>query len=118
MAVCINSAALNGIDALIIHIETRITPGVQYFIVRLPDESVKESLIRVESAICCADLNMPRQKIVISGSYEIVLCRNDIKLPSPFCDQEKAFIIQLDAAASMLKMKMRGLLIIQKVKDT
>ncbi|WP_158989201.1 YifB family Mg chelatase-like AAA ATPase [Mucilaginibacter sp. L196] len=66
MAVCINSAALNGIDALIIHIETRITAGVQYFIVGLPDESVKESLIRVESAICSADLNMPRQKIVIS----------------------------------------------------
>jgi len=66
MAVCINSAALNGIDALIIHIETRITPGVQYFIVGLPDESVKESLIRVESAISSADLNMPRQKIVIS----------------------------------------------------
>jgi magnesium chelatase family protein len=66
MAVCINSAALNGIDALIIHIETRITPGVQYFIVGLPDESVKESLIRVESAICSADLNMPRQKIVVS----------------------------------------------------
>jgi len=66
MAVCINSAALNGIDALIIHIEARITPGVQYFVVGLPDESVKESLFRVESAICSAELNMPRQKIVIS----------------------------------------------------
>lgn len=66
MAVCINSAALNGIDALIIHIETRITPGVQYFIVGLPDESVKESLFRVESAITSVNLNMPRQKIVIS----------------------------------------------------
>jgi magnesium chelatase family protein len=66
MAVCINGAALNGIDALIIQIETRITPGVQYFIVGLPDESVKESLIRIESAVCSSDLNMPRQKIVIS----------------------------------------------------
>jgi magnesium chelatase family protein len=66
MAVCINSAALDGIDALIIHIETRITPGVQYFIVGLPDEAVRESLIRVESAIGAADLHMPRQKVVIS----------------------------------------------------
>jgi len=66
MAVCINSAALNGIDALIIHIETKVTPGVQYFIVGLPDESVKESLFRIESAISSADLSMPRQKIVIS----------------------------------------------------
>jgi magnesium chelatase family protein len=66
MPVCINSAALNGIDALIIYIETRITPGVQYFIVGLPDESVKESLIRIDSALFSADLHMPRQKIVIS----------------------------------------------------
>ena len=66
MAVCINSAALSGIDALIIHIETRITPGVQYCIVGLPDESVRESLVRVESAICDSGLHMPRQKIVIS----------------------------------------------------
>ncbi len=66
MAVCINSAALDGIDALIIHIETKITPGVQYFIVGLPDESVRESLVRVESAICSAGLHMPRQKVVIS----------------------------------------------------
>jgi DNA repair protein RadC len=49
-----------------------------------------------------------------AGAAEIVLCRNDIKLPSRFCDQEKAFVIQLDAAASMLKIKMRGLLLIQK----
>jgi magnesium chelatase family protein len=66
MPVCINSAGLSGIDAQIIYIETRITPGVQYFIVGLPDESVKESLIRIESAICSAGLTMPRQKIVIS----------------------------------------------------
>jgi magnesium chelatase family protein len=66
MAVCINGAALNGIDALIIQVETRITPGVQYFIVGLPDESVRESLIRIESAMCSSDLHMPRQKIVIS----------------------------------------------------
>jgi len=49
-----------------------------------------------------------------AGATEIMLCRNDIKLPSRFCDQEKAFIIQLDAAASMLKIKMRGLLVIEK----
>jgi len=49
-----------------------------------------------------------------AGAAEIVLCRNEIKLPSRFCDQEKAFIIQLDAAASMLKIKMRGLLVIGK----
>jgi len=49
-----------------------------------------------------------------AGAAEIMLCRNDIRLPSRFYDQEKAFIIQLDAAASMLKIKMRGLLVIEK----
>jgi DNA repair protein RadC len=49
-----------------------------------------------------------------AGAAEMMLCRNDIKLPARFCDHEKAFIIQLDAAASMLKIKMRGLLVIKK----
>lgn len=49
-----------------------------------------------------------------AGAAEIMLCRNDIKLPSRFCDQEKAYIIQLDAAASMLKINMRGLLVVSK----
>jgi len=62
---------------------------------------------------------LPDLKAVIrlsleAGAAEIVLCRNDVKLPVNFCDQEKAFIIQLDAAASMLKIKMRGLLVIEK----
>lgn len=49
-----------------------------------------------------------------SGAAEIVLCRNEIKLPVRFCNQEKAYIIQLDAAASMLRIKMRGLLVINQ----
>ena len=51
-----------------------------------------------------------------AGAAEIMLCRNDLKLPARYCDEEKAFIIQLDAAASMLKIKMRGLLVITKGK--
>lgn len=66
MAVCINSAALDGIDATIIHIETKISPGIGYTIIGLPDESVRESLVRVESAIIATGLHMPRQKIIIS----------------------------------------------------
>jgi len=50
-----------------------------------------------------------------AGAAEMMLCRNDIKLPPRFCDQEKAFIIQLDAAACMLKIKMRGLLVVRKI---
>jgi len=53
-----------------------------------------------------------------AAAAEIMLCRNDIKLPARHCDQEKAFIIQLEAAASMLQIKMRGLLIIAKKRET
>lgn len=51
-----------------------------------------------------------------AGAAVILLCRNNLKLPALFYNQEKAFIIQLDAAASMFKIKFRGLLVIDKAK--
>lgn len=60
------SAALSGIDAVLIIVETRICAGVSYFIIGLPDDAVKESLFRVDSAITACDLQMPRQKILVS----------------------------------------------------
>src|ERR1700761_6146530 len=66
MAAIIHSASVNGLDAEVITIETKITPGVSYFIVGLPDDAVKESLFRVESAIGAVSFTMPRQKILIS----------------------------------------------------
>jgi len=66
MSVCVNSAALSGIEAVMIEVETRVCAGVSYFIVGLAGEAVKESLFRVESAIVCSGFEMPRQKILIS----------------------------------------------------
>ncbi|MDB5118691.1 MAG: Mg chelatase, subunit ChlI [Mucilaginibacter sp.] len=66
MTVSVNSAALAGIDAVLITVETRVCAGVSYFIVGLPGEAVKESLFRVESAITSCGFDMPRQKILIS----------------------------------------------------
>ncbi|MFA6248715.1 MAG: UPF0758 domain-containing protein [Mucilaginibacter sp.] len=51
-----------------------------------------------------------------AGAFEIVLCRNKIKLPKKIADEEKAYTIQLDAAASMLRIKMRGLMVINQLK--
>lgn len=59
------SAALLGIEAQLITVETRISPGIGYTIVGLPGEAVKESLYRVESAICSAGRDMPRQKLLV-----------------------------------------------------
>jgi magnesium chelatase family protein len=66
MTVAVMSAALSGIDAVLITVETRICAGVSYFIVGLPGDAVKESLFRVESAVSSCGFQMPRQKILIS----------------------------------------------------
>jgi len=66
MSVCVLSAALSGIEAMVIEVETRVCAGLGYFIVGLAGEAVKESLFRVESAIGTCGFEMPRQKILIS----------------------------------------------------
>lgn len=60
--------AVFGVDALTITIEVSIGSGNKYHIVGLPDNAVKESLRRVESAIQSSGLKMPRQKIVVNLS--------------------------------------------------
>jgi magnesium chelatase family protein len=61
-------SALAGVDALTITIEVFVGSGNKYHIVGLPDNAVKESLRRIESAIQSSGLRMPRQKIVVNLS--------------------------------------------------
>jgi magnesium chelatase family protein len=68
MLIKIYGGALFGVDALTITIEVSIGSGNKYHIVGLPDNAVKESLRRVESAIQSSGLKMPRQKIVVNLS--------------------------------------------------
>jgi magnesium chelatase family protein len=65
MTVSVASAALAGIDAALITVETRVCGGMGYLIVGLPGDAVKESLFRVESAISSVEFTMPRQKILV-----------------------------------------------------
>lgn len=58
--------AVFGVNALTITIEVSISAGNKYHIVGLPDNAIKESLRRIESAIQATGLRMPRQKIVIN----------------------------------------------------
>jgi len=60
--------AVFGVDALTITIEVSIGSGNKYHLVGLPDNSVKESLRRIESAIQSSGFRMPRQKIVVNLS--------------------------------------------------
>lgn len=60
-------SALNGVEAITLTIEVDVNnQGKHYYIVGLPDNAVKESLQRVESAIKSLDLYMPRTKLVIN----------------------------------------------------
>ena len=61
-------SAVLGVDAITITIEVSIGSGNKYHIVGLPDNAVKESLRRIESAIQSSGLRMPRQKIVVNLS--------------------------------------------------
>ena len=68
MLVKIKGSALLGIDAITITIEVNVSMGQGYCIVGLPDNAVKESLDRTESAIKSNGFHMPRTKVVINLS--------------------------------------------------
>ncbi len=60
-------SAVYGVEAITITVEVSVNnQGKNYFIVGLPDNAVKESLQRVESAIKANKLYMPRTKLVVN----------------------------------------------------
>jgi magnesium chelatase family protein len=60
-------SAVYGIEAITITIEVNISGGkLMYAIVGLPDNAVRESLHRIESALSSNSFRMPRQRIVVN----------------------------------------------------
>ncbi len=60
-------SAVYGVEAITITIEVSWTgKGKKYFIVGLPDNAVKESIQRVDSAIKSNDFYMPRTKLIVN----------------------------------------------------
>ena len=59
-------SAVYGVEAINITIEVNVSMGQGYHIVGLPDNAVRESLQRTESAIKTNDFFMPRTKIVVN----------------------------------------------------
>lgn len=58
--------AVNGIDALIITIEVNISIGINFHLVGLPDNAIKESQQRIISALKESGFKMPGKKVVIN----------------------------------------------------
>lgn len=59
-------AALMGIDAATIHVEVNIVPGINFFLVGLPDTAVKESHQRIKASFINNDLKFPGKEITIN----------------------------------------------------
>lgn len=61
-------SAVYGVDAATITVEVSVMSGQHYFMVGLPDNAVKESWHRIETALRHNGFEWPRQKIVINLS--------------------------------------------------
>jgi magnesium chelatase family protein len=59
-------SAVFGIEAITITVEVNIGSGLYYYVVGLPDNAVKESMLRVESALNNTGFHMPRQKTIVN----------------------------------------------------
>jgi magnesium chelatase family protein len=59
-------SAVYGVEAISITIEVNVSAGQSYAIVGLPDNAVRESLQRTESAIKTNNYFMPRTKLVVN----------------------------------------------------
>src|SRR6478735_1175905 len=59
-------SAVYGVEAINITIEVNVSMGQGFHIVGLPDNAVRESLQRTESAIKTNDYYMPRTKLVVN----------------------------------------------------
>lgn len=59
-------SAVYGVEAITITVEVNVMNGINYYLVGLPDNAVKESLQRIESAIKTNGYAMPRTKLVIN----------------------------------------------------
>ncbi len=61
-------SAVYGVEAITITVEVNVSNGAKFFLVGLPDNAVKESEQRIESAIKHIGMQMPRIKVTINLS--------------------------------------------------
>ena len=66
MLVKVNSSAVNGLSAMSVFIEINTLPGKEFFMVGLPDNAVRESRTRVESALFSSGFHLREAKITVN----------------------------------------------------
>ena len=66
MLIKLFSGAVNGIEAVTITIEVNILNGAKFIIVGLPDNAIKESQQRVDSALREIGARIPGKRVIIN----------------------------------------------------
>ena len=59
-------ACCNGLEVTTVTVEVSVTDGIRFFLVGLPDNAVKESQQRIESALQCYGFRIPGKRITIN----------------------------------------------------
>src|SRR5215471_5702239 len=59
-------SAVYGVEAITITIEVNVIEGLKFFMVGLPDNAVKESAYRIESALKTTGHYFPRIKVIVN----------------------------------------------------
>ena len=59
-------SAVHGIDATTVTVETDVSRGIKFNLVGLPDNAVKESQQRIDSALRFNGYKLPGKKVVIN----------------------------------------------------
>lgn len=66
MLVTIHTAAVNGLTAMEVFVEISTTKGTEFFMVGLPDNAVRESRMRVESALANSGFHLPKGQVTVN----------------------------------------------------
>ena len=59
-------ACCNGLEVTTVTVEVSVTDGIRFFLVGLPDNAVKESQQRIDSALNCFGFRIPGKRIIIN----------------------------------------------------
>lgn len=98
-------AAVTGIDAVTITIEVNFSQGIKFFLVGLPDNAVKESQQRIQSALGVSNFKWPGKKIVINmapadirkegSSYDLPLAMGILAASKQIADDQLSHYIMM-----------------------
>lgn len=66
MLVKVNSAAVQGLDAIAVTVEVNVSPGMRFVLVGLPDNAVKESHERIVAAVQNSGYSLPLRSVTIN----------------------------------------------------